>query len=67
MAARLPNLPNRKPRSVIMPGQRDSRLIAYTATEPVPQVSKDRKEYLGDYEVIRKDYSYLHLWTLSAE
>ena len=44
----------------------DSRLIAYTATEPVPQVSKDRKEYLGDYEVIRKDYSYLHLWTLSV-
>src|SRR2546430_10537987 len=28
----------------------DGRSIAYTATEPVPQVSKDRKEYLGDYE-----------------
>src|SRR6185503_14180050 len=30
----------------------DGRSIAYTATEPVPQVSKDRKDYLGDYEVV---------------
>src|SRR5712691_6608216 len=32
----------------------DGNSIAYTATEPVPQLSKDRKEYLGDYEVVRK-------------
>ncbi len=44
----------------------DGRSIAYTATEPVPQVSKDRKEYLGDYEVVRKDYNYAHLWTLDV-
>ena len=42
----------------------DGRSIAYTATEPVPQDSKDRKDYLGDYEVVRKDYNYAHLWTL---
>jgi dipeptidyl aminopeptidase/acylaminoacyl peptidase len=42
----------------------DGRSIAYTATEPVPQVSKDRKDYLGDYEVVRKDYNFAHLWTL---
>ena len=42
----------------------DSRTIAYTATEPVPQVSKDRKDYLGDYEVVRRDYNFAHLWTL---
>jgi len=42
----------------------DGKQIAYAATEPVPQVSKDRKEYLGDYEVVRKEYNYLHLWTL---
>ena len=42
----------------------DSRNIAYTATEPVPQVSKDRKDYLGDYEVVRRDYNFAHLWTL---
>jgi dipeptidyl aminopeptidase/acylaminoacyl peptidase len=44
----------------------DGRFIAYTATEPVPQVSKDRKEYLGDYEVVRKEYNYAHLWTLNV-
>jgi dipeptidyl aminopeptidase/acylaminoacyl peptidase len=44
----------------------DGKQIAYTATEPVPQISKDRKEYLGDYEVVRKDYNYLHLWTFNV-
>jgi dipeptidyl aminopeptidase/acylaminoacyl peptidase len=43
----------------------DGKSIAYTATEPVPQVSKDRKEYLGDYEVVRREYNYAHLWTLN--
>ena len=45
----------------------DGRSIAYTATEPVPQMSKDRKEYLGDYEVVRKDYTHAHLWTLDVK
>lgn len=44
----------------------DGKQIGYTATEPVPQISKDRKEYLGDYEVVRKEYNYLHLWTLNV-
>ena len=44
----------------------DGRSIAYTATEPVPQLSKDRKEYLGDYEVVRKDYNFAYLWTFDV-
>ncbi len=44
----------------------DGRNIAYTATEPVPQLSKDRKDYLGDFEVVRKDYNYAYLWTLNV-
>ena len=44
----------------------DSRNIAYTATEPVPQVSKDHKDYLGDYKVVRKDYNFAHLWTIAV-
>ena len=44
----------------------DGRSIAYTATEPVPQLSKDRKDYLGDYEVVRRDYTFAHLWTLNV-
>src|SRR6266566_871979 len=43
----------------------DGNSIAYLATEPVPQVSKDRKEYLGDFEVVRREYSFSHIWTLS--
>jgi len=42
----------------------DGRSIAFTATEPATQLSKDRKEHLGDYEVTRKDYKFVHLWTL---
>src|SRR6476620_4321441 len=44
----------------------DGRNIAYTATEPVPQISKDRKDYLGDYEVVRKDYNFAYLWTFDV-
>jgi dipeptidyl aminopeptidase/acylaminoacyl peptidase len=44
----------------------DGQTIAYTATEPVPQPLKDRKDYLGDYDVVREGYSYVHLWTLNV-
>src|SRR6266404_5138083 len=44
----------------------DGRTIAYTATEPTPQPLKDRKDYLGDYDVVREGYSYVHLWTFSV-
>src|SRR6266576_3295999 len=43
----------------------DGQTIAYTATEPQPQPLKDRKDYLGDYDVVRNGYSYVHLWTLN--
>src|SRR6266436_7481838 len=42
----------------------DGQTIAYTATEPTPQPLKDRKDYLGDYDVVREGYSYVQLWTL---
>jgi dipeptidyl aminopeptidase/acylaminoacyl peptidase len=45
----------------------DGKTIAYLATEPAPQVSKDRKEYMGDFEVIRKEYNFSHIWTLNVE
>ncbi|HEY7911789.1 MAG TPA: DPP IV N-terminal domain-containing protein, partial [Blastocatellia bacterium] len=37
---------------------RDGKTIAFTATEAVPQPLKDRKEHMGDFEVVRKEYSY---------
>ena len=44
----------------------DGRTIAYTATEPTAQPLKDRKEYYGDYDVVRAGYSYVHIWTLDV-
>jgi dipeptidyl aminopeptidase/acylaminoacyl peptidase len=44
----------------------DGKTIAYTATEPTAQPQKDRKEYFGDYDVVREGYSYVHLWTLNV-
>src|SRR5262245_61471980 len=43
----------------------DGKMIAYTATEPTAQPLKDRKDYFGDYDVVRDGYSYVHLWTFS--
>src|SRR5262249_3002692 len=40
----------------------DGKSIAYLATEPVPQAAKDRKDYLGDYEVVRREYNFSHIW-----
>jgi len=44
----------------------DGKTIAYTANEPAAQPSKDRKDYYGDYDVVREGYSYVHLWTLEV-
>ncbi len=45
----------------------DGRSIAFSAADPVSQAAKDRKELLGDYEVVRREYAYTHLWTLDVE
>lgn len=42
----------------------DGGRIAYLAAEPPPQAMKDRKEHLGDFEVVRREYTHLHIWTL---
>ncbi|HJZ83297.1 MAG TPA: S9 family peptidase [Pyrinomonadaceae bacterium] len=44
----------------------DGRTIAYTANEPTSQPLKDRKDYYGDYDVVREGYSYVHLWTIDV-
>jgi dipeptidyl aminopeptidase/acylaminoacyl peptidase len=44
----------------------DGKTIAYTATEPTSQPLKDRKDYLGDYDVVREGYSYVQLWTFNV-
>jgi dipeptidyl aminopeptidase/acylaminoacyl peptidase len=45
----------------------DGRTIAYAAPDAQTQGQKDRKEHLGDYEVVRRDYQHAHLWTIEVE
>ena len=44
----------------------DARTIAYTATPATAQPLKDRKDYYGDYDVVRDGYSYVHIWTVDV-
>jgi dipeptidyl aminopeptidase/acylaminoacyl peptidase len=45
---------------------KDGKSIAFTASDATPQAMKDRKEHLGDFEVVRKEYNHTHLWTLDV-
>ena len=44
----------------------DGTSIAYLASEPTAPVSKERKEYMGDFEVVRREYSFNHIWTFNV-
>jgi dipeptidyl aminopeptidase/acylaminoacyl peptidase len=44
----------------------DGKTIAFSATDPEPQAAKDRKDYYGDYAVVREEYSFTHLWTVDV-
>ncbi len=44
----------------------DGKSIAFVATDPELQSMKARKDYLGEYAVIRKEYDHAHLWTLDV-
>ncbi len=44
----------------------DGGTIAFTAPDPVAQESKDRKERYGDYDVVRREYTHRHIWTVEV-
>lgn len=44
----------------------DGRTIAYVATEPQTKAAKDHKEQYGEFQVVRKDYAFAHLWTFDV-
>ena len=44
----------------------DGAAIAFTAPEADSQARKDRKDHLGDFEVVRRDYAFTHLSTLDV-
>jgi dipeptidyl aminopeptidase/acylaminoacyl peptidase len=43
---------------------RDSRRIAFAASDADPKALKDRKEKYGEYSVVHADYQMAHLWLL---
>jgi dipeptidyl aminopeptidase/acylaminoacyl peptidase len=45
---------------------RDGRSIAFTATDIDANGAKDRKDYLGDFEVVRGEYNHTHIWTFDV-
>jgi dipeptidyl aminopeptidase/acylaminoacyl peptidase len=44
----------------------DGKTLAFTATDPEAKETKDRKDYYGDYEVVREEYRFTHLWTVDV-
>jgi dipeptidyl aminopeptidase/acylaminoacyl peptidase len=44
----------------------DGKMIAFSSTDTDQQKAKARKDHLGDFEVIRKEYNYTHIWTLDV-
>jgi dipeptidyl aminopeptidase/acylaminoacyl peptidase len=44
----------------------DGKSIAFTAAPSKKEQTKNRKEHLGDFEVIRKEYDFQQLWTLDV-
>jgi dipeptidyl aminopeptidase/acylaminoacyl peptidase len=45
----------------------DSRSIAFSAADALTPDQKERKERLGDYEVVRREYQHVHLWTIGLD
>src|SRR5262245_47172416 len=44
----------------------DSKSIAFTASDADSKAAKERQDYLGGFEVVRKEYSYSHIWTFDV-
>jgi dipeptidyl aminopeptidase/acylaminoacyl peptidase len=44
----------------------DGKSIAFTAAPSRKEQTKNRKEHLGDFEVVRQEYDYQHLWTIDV-
>jgi dipeptidyl aminopeptidase/acylaminoacyl peptidase len=44
----------------------DGKMISFTANDADSKAAKARKDHLGDYEVVRKEYNHLHLFTFAV-
>jgi len=44
----------------------DGKVIAFTANDPEAEAAKARKDFYGDFEIVRREYRHSHLWTIDA-
>lgn len=44
----------------------DGKTIAFISTASNKDAAKNRKEQLGDFEIVRKEYNHSHVWTIDA-
>jgi dipeptidyl aminopeptidase/acylaminoacyl peptidase len=44
----------------------DGKSIAFTSSDADEKAAKARKDHLGDFEVVRREYNHSHLWTLDV-
>jgi dipeptidyl aminopeptidase/acylaminoacyl peptidase len=45
---------------------RDGKRFAFTTSDADARTAKERKDHLGDFEVVRKEYNHSHLWTFEV-
>ena len=45
---------------------RDGKTIAFVAADPAPPAAKDRRDGYADFEVVRREYTHSHLWTIDV-
>lgn len=45
----------------------DGKQIAFTSTDAPSKQMKDRKEQLGDFDVVRREYTHSHIWTFLVD
>ena len=45
---------------------RDGKSIAFVAPDAETKEEKGRKEHLGEFDVVRRDYRHSHIWTIDV-
>jgi len=44
----------------------DGKTIAFISSDPTTPALKDRKDGYGDFEVVRREYTHSHIWTIDV-
>ena len=44
----------------------DGKSIAFTASDTDAKIARERKDHLGDFEVVRKEYNFSHIFTIEV-